>query len=93
MSSGYQKKYEEYAKKFWDLQQLEQTEEEKKFDELCQKLEEMITSYRAEITELEDQNLKLQSKVDHVNQIKEEYEALKLRESQLQRLKNEMNIP
>lgn len=93
MTNTYQKKYDEYAKKFWELQQLDQTEEEKQYDDLCHKLEEMITTFRQEINELEKTNQELQEKVENVAEVKKQYEELKARENQLLRLKSEMGIP
>ena len=74
MAIDYEKEYQKLAKEFWELQQVEQTEEEKKYDELCQNLEKMAKDYRVEIDKLADENATLHSRCEKKFDVDKEYD-------------------
>ena len=63
MKKNYQEKYQNYASKFWDLQQVKETDEERKFIELCQELQNKADEFREEISALKEENDRLTEKL------------------------------
>ena len=63
MKKNYQEEYQNYAVKFWELQQVKETDEEKKFIELCQELQNKADFFREEISALKEENDRLTEKL------------------------------
>ena len=76
----YEKEYNKLASEFWNLQQIKQTEEEKKYESLCKELEKMATDYRIEIDELAQQNASLNSQCSELSDLKKALKKLEKKE-------------
>ena len=74
MAINYEKEYQKLANEFWELQQIEQTEEEKKYDDLCQELEKMAKEYRIEIDKLAEENASLHAQCENKFEVDKEYD-------------------
>ncbi|EAX99280.1 hypothetical protein TVAG_112960 [Trichomonas vaginalis G3] len=84
--NNYEALYREEAKKFWDLQQIQQTEEEKEYEELCHQLEEMSMKFREEIDTVAGENHILQEKITKNSNNKKLLEDLSAEEQTLIRI-------
>ena len=76
----YEKEYNRLATEFWNLQQIKQTEEEKKYESLCKDLEKMAIDYRTEIDELAKQNSELNGKCSEISELKKTLKKLEEKE-------------
>lgn len=85
-AENYQKLYKEEAAKFWDLQKIQQTAEEKEFEDLCHKLEGMSSKYRNEIDSTASINQQLQEEYNKIPNQKKTLENLKAEEEVLTRI-------
>ena len=90
-NSDYKEMYEQVSAKFWELQQVEQTDEEIEFMNLISELEEMLTQYRTEIEELEAENSRLLEQVEDVEPIKAKWNELQEQEKHLIALKRDVD--
>lgn len=90
--SDYKTLYESCSREFWALQQKEQTAEEAELNDLCKELESLLENYRNEITQLEQENLRLQDDVQSFSEIKQKYESLADEEERLTRLAKELGL-
>ena len=81
---NYQMEYEKLAKEFWELQKIPKTEEEQRYDQLCNNLEQMAKEYRAEIDKLASQNASLHEKYSEKVEIDKEFDSLVEQEQLLQ---------
>ena len=80
---NYEQEYRILAQKFWSLQQVAKTDEEKKYDELCNTLEEMAKQYRSEIDKLAKENSTLHEQYAEKIKIEKEYDYLSEQEQLL----------
>lgn len=87
----YKEMYAQVSAKFWELQQVEQTNEESEFFDLISELEGMLTQYRSEIEELEAENARLLDQVKDVEPIKARWSELQEQEKHLIALKRDVD--
>jgi DNA repair exonuclease SbcCD ATPase subunit len=88
-STSYKEKYDEVAREFWRLQQIEETEEEREYRGLLVQLEQMLVDYREELDALERENQELQSKLENYTDLKARHDALREEEAKLLVLKRD----
>lgn len=84
----YEKKYKELSAKFWALQKLENTEEEKAYDKNLEELNRIAKSWREQLRKLEMEAIELANKVEDFDAIKEKYDFLQNRYKMLKELDN-----
>ena len=84
----YEKKYNELSAKFWALQKLENTEEEKAYDKNLEELNRIAKSWREQLRKLEMEAIELANKVEDFDAIKEKYDFLQNRYKMLKELDN-----
>jgi DNA repair exonuclease SbcCD ATPase subunit len=90
-ATSYKEKYDEVAREFWRLQQMEETEEEREYRGLLVQLEQMLADYREELDVLERENQELQSRLENYTDLKERHAALKDEEAKLLALKRDLD--
>ncbi|EAY13563.1 hypothetical protein TVAG_389600 [Trichomonas vaginalis G3] len=88
LETNYEALYKEEAKKFWELQKVQQTAEEKEFEELCHKLEQMSRNYRDEIDKVAEENQQLQLQYKDIPSYKRKLEEMEIEEQNLIRIKS-----
>ena len=80
------KRYENALKEFWELQQIDQTEEEKIYSEKLQELERLSQNWRDSQTAVQNESIKLLDLVQDYDSVKEEYDYLVNRYNMLKKL-------
>ena len=73
----------ETANKFWQLQSLDKTDEEKEYEKLIQQLENMLVAYRDEVVQLETEFERLQGQRTDYQEVSARYKELRDEESRL----------
>jgi chemotaxis protein histidine kinase CheA len=85
-------KYDEVSAQFWKLQQVEQTAEEREYEELCHELEQMLNAFREELMELEHENQRLQSEYESCSNLRDAQRALRDEEVRLLALRRDWDL-
>ena len=86
----YKKKYEELSTKFWELQKLEKTEEEKAYDKNLEELKRISKSWKLQQEKLEKEAIELANQVENFDAIKERCDFLQNRYKMLKELDNRL---
>ena len=87
----YHKKYLEKVDEFWDLQQVKQTDEEKEYEDLIKKLQEMLVNFKDEILNLEKENEEYQADMNRRSEVREKYEQLQMEQNRLLKIKTDLD--
>lgn len=74
--NDYKRKYEKVAAEFWEMQKIEQTEEEIEYNEKCSELEQMIMTYSDELNAAETELTAMIKSAKDPNEVEEEYQHL-----------------
>lgn len=90
-SKHYQDKYIKLATEFWNLQQVDKTEEEVEFEKLISELQTMRLQYKDEIDRIDDENYELQKKVEEASNVFAEFQKLREEQNYLKKLQTEVS--
>lgn len=86
----YKPKYKEVCDKFWTLQNLEATEQERQYMQLIMLLDQNAKEWKESIENLQKENEHFINKLSEINydKIEEEYEAAKKEYLRVEKVKN-----
>ena len=91
-NSAAKQRYEDALKQFWDLQKVEETEEEKVFNEKLQELERLSQSWRESQSKVQKESTELLGLVQNYDDVKSEYDFLVKRYDMLKKLLKEFEL-